>query len=127
MSQQSAAYPLPEKLLRPGMFTLFLHAGKTLKLIGALLKDQRVSVGRKVLFFGAILFVLVLLLFPDLFGEAVLSVILPVVGTVVGIPLDAGFDWIVFAIVVVNLLKVFPADLVSEHYGRIFKKSSKKS
>jgi len=65
---------------------------------------------------------LVLLLFPDAFGEVVLSTILPLVGTVLGIPIDVGFDWGVFAIVVVSLLKVFPPELVSEHYQRIFHK-----
>jgi hypothetical protein len=91
-------------------------------LIGALLKDRRIPVIRKLLFFGSILFLLVLLLFPDLFAEGVLSLALPLVGTALGVPIDAGFDWVVFAIAVVSLLRVFPVEMVSEHYKRIFHK-----
>jgi hypothetical protein len=75
------------------------------------------------LFFGSILFVLVLLLFPDALGEVFLSAVLPLVGTVLGVPIDAGFDWVVFAMVLVSLLKVFPVELVSEHYRRVFQRS----
>ncbi len=122
MPQQTMSSQFPEELVRPRRLTLFLHAFKTFKLIGALLRDGRISVVRKLLFFGALLFLLVLLLFPDVFGEVFLSVILPLVGTVLGVPIDAGFDWIVFAIAVVSLLRVFPAELVSEHYRRMFQK-----
>jgi hypothetical protein len=122
MSQQTMSYQLPEKLVHPKRFDIFLHAGKTLKLIGALLKDRRVPLVRKVLFFGSILFVLALLLFPDAFGEMFLSTVLPFVGTVLGVPVDAGFDWVAFAVVVVSLLRVFPPELVSEHYRTVFHK-----
>jgi len=122
MQEQTTSSQWPEKLARPSRFTLFLHIIKTFKLIGALLKDRRIPVIRKILFFGSILFLLVLLLFPDLFGEVVLSFVLPLVGTVLGVPIDAGFDWVVFAIAVVSLLRVFPAEMVSEHYKRIFHK-----
>jgi hypothetical protein len=47
---------------------------------------------------------------------------LPLVGTVLGIPLDAGFDWIALSLVSINLLRIFPADIVSEHYQDIFEK-----
>jgi hypothetical protein len=120
MPQQTMSSQFPEKLARPSRFALFFHGIKTFKLIGALLKDRRIPLVRKVLFFGSVLFVLVLLLFPDAFGELFLSAILPIVGTVLGVPIDAGFDWFAFALVVVGLLKVFPAELVSEHYRRIF-------
>jgi len=39
---------------------------------------------------------------------------------VTGIPIDAGFDWTAFALVIVNLLKFFPPTLVAEHYQNIF-------
>jgi hypothetical protein len=39
---------------------------------------------------------------------------------VLGVPLDAGFDWIAFSLVVVNLLRFFPAEILSEHYQQIF-------
>jgi len=120
MPQQASSSQFPEKLIHPRRFTLFLHAIKTFKLIGALSKDRRVPLSRKILFFGSLLFLLALLLIPDAFGEVFLSVILPFVGTVLGVPLDTGFDWVVFAIALVSLLRVFPAELVSEHYRSIF-------
>jgi hypothetical protein len=39
---------------------------------------------------------------------------------VLGVPLDAGFDWVAFALAVVSLLRFFPAELVAEHYQQIF-------
>ncbi len=121
MPQQIPSSQFPEKLSRPRRFALLLHAIKTFKLIGALLKDRRVPFARKTLFFGSLLFILALLFIPDAFGEAFLSVVLPLVGTILGIPLDAGFDWIALAFALVSLLRVFPPELVSEHYSRIFK------
>jgi len=122
MQEQTSSSQGSEKLARPNGFSLFIHLFKTLKLIGALLNDRRIPFIRKTLFFGSILFLLVLLFFPDLFGEVVLSVVLPIVGTVLGVPLDAGFDWVVLAIAVMSLLRVFPPELVSEHYQRVFQK-----
>ncbi|MDQ2902881.1 MAG: hypothetical protein ABI456_23025 [Ktedonobacteraceae bacterium] len=110
-----------EGRLRPGRFDVFLHAIKTLKLVGALIADGRVSIVRKLLFFGAIGGLVVVLFFPDLFGELAMSTVLPLVGTVLGVPIDAGFDWAAFALVSVSLLRFFPTELVAEHYRRIFR------
>src|SRR4051794_24419044 len=82
----------------------FFHVIKTGKLVSGLARDKRISLARKGLFFGAFGSFLVLLLFPDLLGEAFLSLILPLVGTVLGVPLDIGFDWLAFAPVIVGLL-----------------------
>jgi len=82
--------------------------------------DRRVPLWSKLLFVSAIAGLLALLLFPDVLDEVVLSAILPLVGTLLGLPLDAGFDWLAFALALVSLLHVFPAPLVAEHYGRIF-------
>src|SRR5262249_43563021 len=122
MQEKTTSSQWPEKLTPPRRITLFFPMIKTFKMILAFLKDRRIPVIRKKIFFGSILFLLVLLFFPDLFGEVVLSFVLPLVGTVLGIPIDAGFDWVVFAIAVVSLLRVFPAEMVSEHYKRIFHK-----
>jgi hypothetical protein len=100
---------------------IFLHFVKTGKLIGALFTDPRVPVMRKVLFIVAIAVLLAVLLFPDTVGELGLSAVLPLVGTVLGVPIDAGFDWTAFALLAVNLLHVFPAYLVGEHYNDIFR------
>ena len=106
--------------LRPRRRDIFLHAGKTFKLIGGLMTDRRVPLWRKLLFVGSVGGLLLLLFFPDLFSEAVLTTVLPIVGTIAGVPIDAGFDWMVFALVAVNLLKFFPAELVAEYYRNIF-------
>ena len=75
---------------------------------------------RKVLFFVIILALLAVLFFPDTIDEIGLSVVLPFVGTILGIPLDAGLDWGTFALLSVSLLRIFPAEIVSEHYQRLF-------
>ncbi len=106
--------------IRPKRIDIFTHVIKTGKLIGALLTDQRIPFWRKALFFASIAGFLFVLLFPDALNEAVLSTILPLAGTVLGIPLDAGFDWVAFALVVVTLLRFFPAELLAEHYWQIF-------
>jgi hypothetical protein len=108
------------KRARPRRFDIFLHAAKTGRLIKALTTDRRVALWRKALFFGSIGALLIVLLFPDALNEVVLSTVFPLVGTVLGIPLDAGFDWVAFALTVVSLLRFFPAELVAEHYRQIF-------
>jgi hypothetical protein len=109
-----------EEKLRPRRRDVFLHAGKTFKLIGGLMTDRRVPFWRKLLFVGSIGGLVLLLFFPDLFSEAVLTTVLPIVGTIAGVPIDAGFDWMAFALVAVNLLKFFPAEVVTEYYRNIF-------
>lgn len=106
---------------RPGRMEIFLHIAKTGRLIKALLFDRRVSIWRKAFFFGAIGGLLFLLLFPDLLNETIMSTVLPLAGTVLGVPLDAGFDWLAFAIAVVTLFRFFPPELVAEHYRQIFR------
>ena len=106
---------------RPKRRDIFLHAGKTFRLIGELITDRRVPLWRKGLFLGSVVALLVILLFPDALNEFVLSTLLPFVGTVFGIPIDAGFDWVAFALAVVSLLRFFPAELVAEHYTQIFR------
>ena len=105
---------------QPRRRDIFLHAGKSFKLISGLMTDRRVALWRKLFFLGSLGGLLVLLFFPDLFGEFILSTVLPVVGTIAGVPIDAGFDWMAFALVAVNLFRFFPAELVAEHYRDIF-------
>jgi hypothetical protein len=100
---------------------IFFHIAKTGRLIQALIFDGRIALWRKVFFFSAIGGLLLLLLFPDLLNETVMSTVLPLAGSVVGIPLDAGFDWLAFVLAIVTLLRFFPAELVAEHYRRIFR------
>ena len=120
MLQQTTNSSLPPAIARPKRRDIFFHFIKTGRLIGALTKDRRVSIARKVFFFAIILVLLAILAFPDALDEIGLSVIMPFVGTVLGIPLDAGFDWIALALFSVSLLRIFPAEIVSEHYERLF-------
>lgn len=107
--------------LRPRRWEIFLHVGKTFKLFGGLMTDRRIALWRKLFFVAAIGVLLVLLFFPDLFSETLLSAVFPVIGTLVGVPIDASFDWVAFALVALNLFKFFPAALVAEHYSNIFR------
>jgi len=126
MQQQTPVQPeqrtTPRLLSHPKRRDIFLHGGKTFKFIGALVADPRIPLWRKVLFFGSIAALLLVLLFPDAINETIMSTALPLLGTVLGVPIDAGFDWVAFALVVVSLLRFFPAPLVAEHYDRIFKR-----
>ena len=108
------------KRSRPKRLDIFFHLGKTFRLIGELLTDPRIPIWRKALFFASIGGLLIILFFPDALGEFVMSTALPLAGTVLGIPLDAGFDWVAFALAIVTLLRFFPADLVAEHYRHVF-------
>ena len=110
-----------QKRARPRRIEIFLHIAKTGRLIKALMLDRRVSIWRKAFFFGAIGGLLFILLFPDLLNETIMSTVLPLAGTVLGVPLDAGFDWLAFAIAIVTLFRFFPPELVAEHYRRIFR------
>jgi len=109
-------------LAHPKRLDIVFHAVKTFRLIGALLTEPRVPLIRKVFFIGSIGALLLILLFPDAFGEVVMSTVLPLVGTVLGVPIDAGFDWIAFALLMVNLLRFFPSEIVAEHYASIFER-----
>jgi len=112
MMGQSSAYPKRREI--------FFHFIKTGKLVGALFTDRRVSILRKVLFIIVIAALLAVLVFPDTAAELGLSVVLPIIGTVLGVPIDAGFDWLAFSLLAVNLLHIFPKEIVADHYSTIF-------
>jgi hypothetical protein len=99
---------------------IFFHFFKTGKLVGALFTDRRVPLTRKIFFVVIVAALLAILLFPDTVGDLGLGVVLPVLGNVLGVPIDAGFDWTAFALLAVNLLKIFPVYIVAEHYTDIF-------
>src|SRR2546430_2613269 len=112
--------PQPKQQLQPRRRDVFFHAVKTFKLIKALLVDRRIPIWRKGMFVASLGALLVVLIFPDLLGEFIASTVLPIIGTVLGVPLDAGLDWMAFALLMVSFLRVFPAEVVAEHYQRIF-------
>jgi hypothetical protein len=103
---------------------VLLHPVRSVSFISALMRDPRVELPRKVIFSLLVSTMLVLLLFPDVLEEGILTSIFPVLGTILGIPLGAGLDWAAFAMLSVYLLRLFPADIVNEHYLlHIFNKS----
>ena len=101
-------------------WALLFHIRKTFALVGAVLGDRRVHWLPKATFLGCLGALLIALLGGDAVSELVSSV-LPVVGPVLGIPIDGSIDWVVFAVAAFNLLKLFPSDVVGEHYDRLFR------
>jgi hypothetical protein len=122
MLQQSTKPTARKPLLRPRRLDVFLHAIKTLRLLATLVREPRIPVMRKVLFLFSVAALLVILLIPDVIDNAILGTILPFVGIFLGVPLDTGVDWVAFSLLIVSLLRFFPAEVVSEHYRNIFEK-----
>jgi len=109
------------KSVSPKTSDLLFHFIKTVELVWALLSDRRIGFKHKAFFVGAIGALLVILIFPEVIGEAFLIKVLPVAEAILGMPLAAGLDWAALSSLIVNLLRFFPAEIVAEHYERIFK------
>lgn len=104
--------------------SLLFHLGKTAALISAIMKDMRVHWLPKLFFFAALGALLLALLFPETAGE-IIGLGIPGIGwafDALGIPVDATVDWAVLGVAAFNLLKLFPRDVVGEHYDRLFRK-----
>lgn len=104
--------------------SLLFHMGKTATLIAAIMRDARVHWLPKFFFVGALGALLLALLFPESIVD-ISGAFAPVVGwafDAVGIPAEATLDWAVVAVAAFNLLKLFPTDIVGEHYDRLFRK-----
>lgn len=112
----------PSKQSSMNQLSLLLHMRKTAMLINAVLHDARVHWLPKSLFVGTLSALVLALLGGDVVGEFV-SNVFPVVGPVLGLPADAGLDWVAFSVAAFNLLKLFPVDIVGEHYDRLFRSS----
>ncbi len=106
----------------PGRIESFFRMGGTVKLINALMRDTRVSKVRKVVFSAALVTLLSAMIFPELVADSILATILPFISTIIGIPLEAGVDWLTFVMLLPVLLRIFPAPVMQEHYLRIFQK-----
>ncbi len=107
---------------RLNQWALLFHLRKTLSLVGSVLGDRRIHWLPKATFLGCLSALLIALLGGDAVSELV-SNVLPVVGPVLGIPVDGSIDWVVFSVAAFNLLKLFPVDVVGEHYDRLFRSS----
>jgi hypothetical protein len=111
----------------PNPVQLILHVFKTIALAGSLLGDRRINPVRK----GAFVIIISLLIAAALGVEGIGEIlteflnVVPGLGVLLGIgeiPVDATVDWILVAVVAFNLLKLFPADIVGEHYDRLFRR-----
>jgi hypothetical protein len=106
---------------KPKQLALLFHLRKTVSLIGAVLSDSRVHWIRKTLFLGTIAALIVALIGGDAVNDLLDGVIVPIFGNVLGLPIDGTFDWIALSVAAYNLLKLFPAEVVGEHYDRLFR------
>ncbi|MBF6589532.1 MAG: hypothetical protein IVW57_03240 [Ktedonobacterales bacterium] len=108
---------------RLSQFALLLHMRKTGMLVMAVLRDARVHPFRKLAFVGSLGVLLAAVLVPEIFTD-VATFLVPVLG-LFGVPLEIGgeigVDWLIFGVAAFNLLRLFPADIVGEHYDRLFR------
>ncbi len=105
---------------QPKRTDLIFHFIKTGRLVRAVLGDPRVSIIRKAAYLGSVGVLLAVLLFPEALAE--LLTLITVVFPLLEIPADATLDWVVFAFATFSLLKLFPIEIVGEHYDRHFRR-----
>lgn len=102
---------------RLGAMQSIVHLPRTLKVAGNVMKDTRVNILPKIMFVGGIVALLVALLTPEALVELVAFI--PGLGdllAVIGIPIDGAIDWLALGLAAFNLMKLFPQDVVNEHY-----------
>ena len=122
------ANPTMARLGLSQFFALLLHARKTLALTAAVLGDMRVHWFSKAMYISGIGAVLLALLFPETIVDVTAAVGLPGVGILLdglGLPVDATVDWVAVAVAAFNLLKLFPPEIVGEHYDRLFRSNGR--
>ena len=112
---------------RPNPLAMVFHLFRTFALGGSLLSDRRIHPVSKVAFVALLGVVIAAALGVDVAAEVITQGlnIIPGLGVLLGIgefPVDAVVDWVLVAVVAFNLLKLFPAQIVGEHYDRIFHK-----
>jgi hypothetical protein len=69
------------------------------------------------MFVGSIVFILAALLTPEALAEFV--AVVPGVGDIIaaiGIPVDGAIDWLAMGIAALNLMRLFPQEIVNEHF-----------
>ena len=97
-----------------------IHLPRTFKVAGNVMKDARVNIMPKIMFVGGIAALLAALLTPEAFAEVVNFI--PGMGQLLGaleIPVDGAVDWIALGLAALNLMKLFPQDVVNEHYDNV--------
>jgi hypothetical protein len=97
-----------------------VHLPRVFKVAGNVLKDARVSMGSKLMFVTGIAALLLALLAPETFVDVIVAIPgATAVLDLVGIPLEAAGDWIAIGLAAFNLMKMFPQDVVNEHYDNV--------
>ena len=107
--------------VKPNGFALFLHLQKTVSLVGAVLSDPRVHWIRKTLFLSTLAVLIAALIGGDAVNDFLDGIPFNILGNLIGIPIDGAFDWVALSVAAYNLLKLFPIEIVGEHYDRLFR------
>lgn len=107
---------------KPSPVAMLLHLPKTVSLIGATMRDARVRFFPKFMFISSLSILLLALVFPESFAD-VSALLVPFFGPVfdaIGIPTEGALDWLAIGVAAYNLFKLFPSEVVGEHYDQIF-------
>jgi hypothetical protein len=110
----------PDDGSRPHPWEMVLHPITTLRFMNALRRDPRISHVRKLLYIGPILVLLVAFLLPESVVAAGVALLLPLVGPLVNLPVDAALDWFAIGLAAYAFLGVLPRRIVREHHARLF-------
>lgn len=110
----------------PNPVSMFFHMFKTFSLTGSVLGDARVHPVRKMAFVTVLGTLILAALGVEGAAELVTQVlnVIPGLGLVIGageVPVDFVVDWTLVTVAAFNLLRLFPADIVGEHYDRLFR------
>ena len=110
----------------PNPITMLFHMFKSISLAVSLLVDPRVHTARKAVFITVIGALIAAAIGVEGVGEAVTQLlnIVPGLGAFIGlgeIPVDVTIDWVLVAAAMFNLLRLFPREIVGEHYDRLFR------
>lgn len=116
----SSDQPPPEVSVRPHPWEMALHPVTTIQFMNALRRDARISFVRKVLYAAPIMALLVGLLLPESIVALGVAALLPFVGPLVNLPVDAALDWFALGLVAYALLGILPKHVVREHHSQLF-------
>jgi hypothetical protein len=110
----------------PNPITMLFHVFKSISLAVALLVDPRVHTARKAAFITVVGALIAGAIGVEGVGEALTQLlnVVPGLGALLGIgeiPLDVTVDWALVAVAMFNLLRLFPREIVGEHYDRLFR------
>lgn len=116
-SMESTTVARPTRL--PSYLNIFNVFG-TLRLVGALIRDRRLTFLRRG-FFGIITLLLaVIVLVPSNPLALLIAAAVPVVGPILDLPADYTIDWVAAAAIITVLVRMFPREIVAEHTARIY-------